>query len=644
MFKNVQNDNKQDNKNDIIVPLENINICVIGGVSTGKSTILNAFFGELLTECKIKRTTMVPTIYIENPLNNISNAENIYSIVAAKNKEIIKKTEQGVTMDVLDYSELVFDVGKLDIKILDDSLVNIYDMPGLNDARTKDVYYKYLEDNFTKFNLIILLVDIQSGLNTSDEMDMIRFVSSNVKHHKDNGRKIYTLVVVNKADDMQWNEESHNLELNGELKEIYEQVVNTVKTEFSLKEVQDQLIAIMPLCGHDAYLYRMIKKHGAEIKLTPEQISKIGINQMGKQFSKKKPEEQKTVIRKILNFVDDMIKLSGFTIFVKTLRLFLNNNDNNKRLRIDNIMFELKKFQPLGTYAIFELEFVNIIKQRVDMITKIKVIDNKTYDRIMLETLDVINILTLDALKTYKIIPLIKLYQKFKKNILDKYFNDHYNRSEYNDYGFSYFFVKHIITMIYIDLTKCGDINDIINIFDILISIGSFDKPIITRIIETIIHNNNPLNFYENTNEVFVPDVYIPYNGPGIKGTIRRLEEKHKEVYNTTMAEKKNEFVKRGENKININSIIETFIKILKQTQSLGVNVRKLMCYVLIQRYKNVSEYDNINKYMSYKHRNNIQLSTYLMPTTPKKCEIEIIGWEPDVGLDVLDLYYLEMC
>ena len=76
----------------------------------------------------------------------------------------------------------------------------------------------------------------------------------------------------------------------------------------------------------------------------------------------------------------------------------------------------------------------------------------------------------------------------------------------------------------------------------------------------------------------------------------------------------------------------------------MGVNVRKLMCYVLIQRYKNVSEYDNINKYMSYKHRNNIQLSTYLMPTTPKKCEIEIIGWEPGLGLDVLDLYYLEMC
>ena len=38
------------------IPTDNINICVVGGVSTGKSTFLNAIFCEQLTECKIKRT------------------------------------------------------------------------------------------------------------------------------------------------------------------------------------------------------------------------------------------------------------------------------------------------------------------------------------------------------------------------------------------------------------------------------------------------------------------------------------------------------------------------------------------------------------------------------------------------------------
>jgi len=53
----------------IVPPADNINICFVGGVSTGKSTILNAIFCEELTQCKIKRTTMVPTIYIENESN-----------------------------------------------------------------------------------------------------------------------------------------------------------------------------------------------------------------------------------------------------------------------------------------------------------------------------------------------------------------------------------------------------------------------------------------------------------------------------------------------------------------------------------------------------------------------------------------------
>jgi proline dehydrogenase len=40
-------------------------------------------------------------------------------------------------------------------------------LPGL------DIYYSYLEAKFVHFNLIIFLVDIHSGLNTSDEIDIL---------------------------------------------------------------------------------------------------------------------------------------------------------------------------------------------------------------------------------------------------------------------------------------------------------------------------------------------------------------------------------------------------------------------------------------------------------------------------------------
>ena len=182
------------------IPTENINICFVGGVSTGKSTALNAVFGRQLTQCHFKRTTMVPTVYVENPIDTSASTE-IYETIARKNQEIYQKTESGQTVSKDEFNELVFQVGKLDINIIENSFVNIYDIPGLNDPRTKAKYYDYLDSNFHKFNIIVFFVDIRSGLNTSDEFDFLDFIANSTRNQiKQNDRKVFTLVVVNKAN------------------------------------------------------------------------------------------------------------------------------------------------------------------------------------------------------------------------------------------------------------------------------------------------------------------------------------------------------------------------------------------------------------------------------------------------------------
>jgi hypothetical protein len=136
-------DSSDDDSSDAIlpeppsVPIENINLCFVGGVSTGKSTVLNAIFCEELTQCKIKRTTMVPTIYVENENDapNLTAPDMIFKTISDKNNDIILKTETGKKLDKNEYKELAFNVGKLDINILQGSYVNVYDIPGLNDAR-----------------------------------------------------------------------------------------------------------------------------------------------------------------------------------------------------------------------------------------------------------------------------------------------------------------------------------------------------------------------------------------------------------------------------------------------------------------------------------------------------------------------------
>ena len=93
---------------------KNTKFCLVGSVSAGKSTFLNSVFCKKLTQCKIKRTTMVPTRYIESE-TAVDTEEDIYRIVSEKNDAIIKKTENGDKLNEADYKELEFNVGKLDI-------------------------------------------------------------------------------------------------------------------------------------------------------------------------------------------------------------------------------------------------------------------------------------------------------------------------------------------------------------------------------------------------------------------------------------------------------------------------------------------------------------------------------------------------
>lgn len=509
LFLENPNLNSNPKSNLISIPKDNINICFVGGVSTGKSTILNAIFCEQLTQCKIKRTTMVPTVYIENESIDSFDPSTIYNTIEEKNQEIIKLTESGhgpkLSKEV--YDELVFNVGKLDINILPDSFVNVYDIPGLNDARTKDVYYEYLESNFYKFNLVVFLVDIHSGLNTSDEIDIVNFITTNTRHQlESNNRKIYSLVIVNKADDMQLDEDSDNpdkLILTGELAEMYEQVENTINAEFARKDLSEHLIGIIPLCAIDSYLYRMVKKHGQGFKLSPEQILKIGINENGKKFSTLKPSVQEAKVYEILNdsnFIETMIKLSGFSSLEKILHNFLSQNNTGKQIRIDNLLYDLRKLEKLETLpdksGWFDLDLVNSTVEKYSSIyLAIKSIDLQLYNEYMslmakqIEELLQVHILDLNVEKE----ELLRLYMEFVEQIIVKYFNQFVQTDKLPEY-----LTNKLIGMITQELSSTLTIKSMDKIFNFVKRINKFDFQTINQLLNVIVGNiyqENTINF-----------------------------------------------------------------------------------------------------------------------------------------------------
>lgn len=556
------------------IPIDNINLCFVGGVSTGKSTILNAIFCEELTQCKIKRTTMVPTVYIENDNNSkhLTSPELIFTTISDKNKEIIEKTESGKKLNKNEYDELVFNVGKLDINIMNGSYVNVYDIPGLNDARTKDVYYSYLDDNFTKFNLVVLLVDIHSGLNTSDEIDIVNFITTHTKYELDkNNKQIYTLVVVNKADDMQLDEEEHadSLKLTGELSEMFEQVEKTITAEFNKHQIIKHLVGIIPLCAIDSYLYRMVQKHGKKFKLSPEQILKIGINENGKKFSTLKPATQEKRVYDILNdgtFIDTMIKLSGFSRLESILHSFLNQNDLGKQIRVDNLLFELSKYTPIQDVVKLTVQLPEIeknVKQYTKILNVLKPIDSNAYYSKMSELIVNLNTAIKEIVYSMKDDKKesIQYYDKMNTFILQVYFSEFVSQ-EYPDY-----IKEHVLSLIHLDFKdKRIPISTLVENFSLLKKINMFTQKDVRDIFSLIITNR-----WEKETLLF----------DTAAGLLYKLD-------------------------------VGTFVRLLKECESLEFNMSPFIRFALVNLYASSVKYDLYKKQMLFRKYGEIPMYQYL--------------------------------
>jgi hypothetical protein len=151
---------------------------------------------------------------------------------------------------------------------------------------------------------------------------------------------------------------------------------------------------------------------------------------MGKKFSKKSNEEQKIEVNKIISnqdFIDDMIKLSGFEGFEKTLYSFLQKNIKN--ILTSNIIMDINSYPSL--YDIFNKETdISILIEHVDFymskIENFKNIDTITYSNYLTVFYANINegIEYIVANTSRTIFWLKEYYDNIYVNIILKYFDD----------------------------------------------------------------------------------------------------------------------------------------------------------------------------------------------------------------------------
>jgi predicted GTPase len=354
-----------------------INVAIVGAVSAGKSTLLNTIFAKTYSHCKIKRTTMTPQIYYEFDGKAPSKTSNaIRDENKLINDQMIKKTEANEKVTIEDIKEAKYIVPKMYkfTELVKEVYLTVYDIPGLNDARTKDLYFQYIETNFFKFDIILFVVDINSALNTSDEIEILTKIVSNCKRNFDQfGVHNKLIVMANKCDEMTL-DKAGNLQLDEELYEMFEQITTqvsqTVNTIFPQLEYD-----IIPLSSEDSYIYRILEQN-PDTELDMKYLNKFGYMEFGRtRWNKLSEEKKKAQIKKLMSEWDmeSTLHITGFNGFRTTLNKFLSI-ENQKIFVNNHIIYELKQITMNTKVDINDevLKFFKYYKKYQDLNKRIK--------------------------------------------------------------------------------------------------------------------------------------------------------------------------------------------------------------------------------------------------------------------------------
>ena len=309
--------------------MENINFAIIGCVSAGKSTFFNAICSYTYSDMKRKKTTMLPQIYqTTDDKKLIDDIKTIYKKNKDSNDNILSKRENNTFNIETDFKVINHFIGKIPDFINIKDNYSILDMPGLN-CGGDTLYYDYIKNTSTNIDIYILVIDVNSALNTTDEINIIRLVVEQITLNN-NG---YIHILINKCDDIQY-DKSNNIHLSdGELDEMYKRAVTIIKKECS--SIIDK-VSWSPICSSKLYIYRGIKNNIDNID--EKQLDDIIAQEVGKSELRKMKSvdiKRKFIIGKLQeNKIEynSWMKETGYSYFQESI-------NNTIKKNYDNIIF-----------------------------------------------------------------------------------------------------------------------------------------------------------------------------------------------------------------------------------------------------------------------------------------------------------------
>eukprot|EP00539_Tryblionella_compressa_P009996 CAMPEP_0178795558 /NCGR_PEP_ID=MMETSP0745-20121128/10183_1 /TAXON_ID=913974 /ORGANISM="Nitzschia punctata, Strain CCMP561" /LENGTH=228 /DNA_ID=CAMNT_0020453945 /DNA_START=1024 /DNA_END=1708 /DNA_ORIENTATION=+ len=204
-----------------------IRVAVIGYVSVGKTTVINALFGEEYGEVAMKRTTAVvnsfrlssvpeDSMVVDSVINRLPASatlkETIHDNASHRNSSVVREKTFDIAL------EAPLHHMRADTKLV------IVDIPGINEAGTSSKYKDYVssfsdetnklsakflspltlalssqytDGNWHTFDIVVVVMDARQGVNTEEQNDLLMLVQQNLSSK----RVIPVVILGNKVDD-----------------------------------------------------------------------------------------------------------------------------------------------------------------------------------------------------------------------------------------------------------------------------------------------------------------------------------------------------------------------------------------------------------------------------------------------------------
>ncbi|CAJ1957799.1 unnamed protein product [Cylindrotheca closterium] len=348
-------------------PTFQIKVALIGNVSAGKTTVVNALFRDKFGEVSMKRTTAGINEFAISSRNEwalVSEAprdsHSVLKEITQDNLELRTSEEVKTKRFEIELDEALCDMRK-------DTQLVVVDIPGINEADMSKKYKNYVESHWNTFDCVVVVMDGRQGVNTEEQVSLLRFVKSNLESKKD----VPIVILCNKIDD-QDDEEQEELVLEAQrevekifgvpdrqksLQEILKKCVSSKQSADSTEKQEptddhskpsDQVSPVfIPISGITAFIFQTCSNMPLERfhQFDQKLIAKLGRDRIGKSRWKKLSKDER--IKEAHEAVSDPegyqegMADSNFDKFLTVLSFLVGGKGNQQKMIQEQIRVSL---------------------------------------------------------------------------------------------------------------------------------------------------------------------------------------------------------------------------------------------------------------------------------------------------------------